>query len=175
MTEEIPKPEELALPRDIVEEKPISYSRAKQLMKEARERERGGKYVMSEKQKANVERLVALNRERREKTKQEIEQEKKKADTKAEEIKQNTITVKVKPKKSIKKPEKQIMQDERQSRRQPPLDDGQSEESEEEEEPPKKKVEAIKKKMDIVSRIDSIINPRKSQYDMMAEVMKRHF
>ena len=160
---------EITLPKEVVETKEISYHKAKLLMKEAKEREKG-KYILSEKQKANLDRLLAINKERRANKKKAIEEEKQKADDKAEQVKQSTITVKVKPKKTIKKT---VVVEE-------------SEEEEDDtsvEESPKKimrkkkepKEEAIQKKIDIVHRIDNIINPRRSQYDMMREVMKSHF
>lgn len=159
---------QITLPKEVVETKEVSYHKAKQLMKEAKEREKG-KYVLSEKQKANLEKLLAFNKERRANKTRAIEQEKKKADDKAEQVRQSTITVKIKPRKTIKKTV--VVESE--------------EEDDEEsvEEQPKKvmrkkrepKEEVIQKKIDIVNRIDNIINQRRSQYDMMRDIMKQHF
>jgi len=160
MTEKNPT-QEITIPKEVIQEKEISYTQAKKLMKEAKRKEKGP-YQMSDKQKANIERLVALNKQKRE---AKIQEQTKKTEEVKQAMEAKTVKVAVKPKRVVKK--KPIV-----------IEESESEESEEEVpqvvivkkkrvpkvekvvEAPHKEEEEIKKKVEMVQQIDNVLKRR---------------
>ena len=152
--------QEIEVPKEVVEEKPIevSFSQAKKLMKEAKRKEKGP-YQMSVKQKANLQKLLEANKARREgkkkQTEEKIEAKQEEAKKVVEEKKASTVKVKVMPKK-VRKPKQVVVEES--------TDDDTEDDSEPEvvvmkkKKPPVKK--EVEKKIAMVNKIDSVLSRR---------------